>query len=69
MWVDPIVAEVRRTREKILAEFNYDVRAYATHIMAVQEEEKKRGVTYASPPPRRPIGWDPEVHAQKDAAD
>jgi hypothetical protein len=53
MWKDPIVAEVRRTREKILAEFNYDIRAYAAHIIAIQEEEKKSGVKYASPRPRR----------------
>lgn len=63
MWVDPIVTEVRRTREKIFAEFNYDVRAYAAHIMAVQEEEKERGVRYASPPPRRPIGWEPNTRS------
>jgi hypothetical protein len=64
MWEDPIVAEVRRTRENILAEFDYDIRAYAAHIMAVQEENKKRGVTYVSPPPRRPSGYDPTVHAR-----
>jgi hypothetical protein len=58
-WEDPIVAAVRRTREQILAEFNYDVRAYAAHIMSVQNEEKQRGVQYASPPPRRPVGWEP----------
>ncbi len=27
MWEDPIVAEVHRTREKLAAEFNYDVKA------------------------------------------
>jgi len=50
MWEDPIVAEVRRTRENILAEFNYDIRAYAAHIMAIQEEKKQRGFRYGSPP-------------------
>lgn len=27
MWEDPIVAEVHRTREKLAAEFNFDVKA------------------------------------------
>ena len=27
MWEDPIVAEVHRIREKLAAEFNYDVKA------------------------------------------
>jgi len=27
MWEDPIVAEVHRTRERLAAEFNYDVKA------------------------------------------
>ena len=56
---DPIVAEVRRTRENIFATFDYDIRAYVAHIVAIQEEEKKRGVIYSSPPPRRPKGLHP----------
>jgi hypothetical protein len=28
MWEDPIVAEVHRTREKIAAEYNFDVTAF-----------------------------------------
>ena len=27
MWEDPIVAEVHRTREKLAAEYNFDVKA------------------------------------------
>lgn len=27
MWEDPIVAEVRRTREELSAQFNFDVKA------------------------------------------
>lgn len=49
MWEDPIVAEVRRIREEIFAEYGDDLEAYAAHIMALQEEDKKRGVTYARP--------------------
>ena len=28
MWEDPIVAEVHRTREKLAAQFNYDIKAF-----------------------------------------
>jgi len=28
MWEDPIVAEVHRTREKLVAEYNFDVTAF-----------------------------------------
>ncbi len=28
MWEDPIVAEVHRTREKLAAECNFDVKAF-----------------------------------------
>ncbi len=32
MWEDPIVAEVHRTREKLAAECNYDVRAFFADV-------------------------------------
>ena len=28
MWEDPIVAEVHRTREKLAAEYNFDITAF-----------------------------------------
>lgn len=28
MWEDPIVAEVHRTREKLAAEYNFDIKAF-----------------------------------------
>jgi hypothetical protein len=28
MWEDPIVAEIHRTREKLAAEFNFDITAF-----------------------------------------
>lgn len=28
MWEDPIVAEVHRTREKLAAQYNYDLKAF-----------------------------------------
>ena len=32
MWEDPIVAEIHRIREKLAAEFNYDVKAIFADI-------------------------------------
>ena len=46
---DPIVAEVRRFREEILASFNYDLRAYLEHVQSLQATSGRK---YAVPPPR-----------------
>lgn len=57
MRKDPIVAEVRRAREEIFAEFDYDLHAYAAHLQALEKEARKRGVRYSDRPlaqPRRP---------------
>lgn len=59
MWEDPIVKDVHETRARILARFGGDFHSYVTYIHGLEAEEKKRGVRYASPPPRRPIGWEP----------
>ena len=32
MWEDPIVAEVHRTREKLAAEYNFDIGAFFADI-------------------------------------
>jgi len=32
MWEDPIVAEVHRTREKLAAEYNFDVAAFFADV-------------------------------------
>ena len=32
MWEDPIVAEVHRTREKLAAEYNYDLAAFFADV-------------------------------------
>jgi hypothetical protein len=37
-------------------------------ILKIEAEEKKRGVQYASPPPRRPIGWESANEEKPDAA-
>jgi hypothetical protein len=37
MWEDPIVAEVHRTREKLAAQFNYDIKAIFADLRKRQE--------------------------------
>ncbi len=32
MWEDPIVAEVHRTREKLAAEYNFDIGAFFADV-------------------------------------
>ena len=47
---DPIVAEVRATRERIMAEFNYDLTAYMEHIRKREEELRRQGWVFLDPP-------------------
>jgi hypothetical protein len=42
---DPIVAEVRRIREQIFAEFNYDLHAYCEYLRAQQAKGERKYVT------------------------
>lgn len=46
---DPVVAEVRRIREEIAAEYGYDVRAM---FAALQRAEATSGRRYATPADR-----------------
>ena len=64
---DPIVEQIHRIREQLLAEHGGDLRAYVTDMIRKQEEAKRRGKVYVSRPPRRPQGWiDPrELHKQR----
>jgi HNH endonuclease len=50
LWDDPIVAEVRKAREELLAEFNGDL---AAMVKDIQAEAIARGVKFISFPPRR----------------
>lgn len=68
MWEDPIVKEVHETRARILARFGGDFHAYVKYIEGIQTEKKKRGVQYASPPPRRPGGNRSAADGESDAA-
>ena len=55
MTDDPIMAEVRATRDKLAARFDYDVEAIFRHIQA---REARSGLTYVPCPPRRPAPAD-----------
>ena len=37
MWKDKIVEEVRKNREKIFADFNYDMKKYSQYIIELQK--------------------------------
>ena len=43
---DPVVAEVRKAREDIFAEYNFDIAAY---MEAMRKKESTSGHKYASP--------------------
>ena len=48
-WKDPIVAEVRKIRDKIAARFNYDIDAIVEYM---RQREKTSGHPIVSPPRR-----------------
>lgn len=50
MWEDPILAELERTREEILARFGGDFEAYLDYLETLEAENRKRGLRYAVPP-------------------
>lgn len=50
MWIDPIVEELHRERERRAAEFGYDVYAYFRHIQQLEKQEKDHPLVY---PPAR----------------
>jgi len=53
---DPIVAEVRRTREQIAARFNYDLAAICEDARQRTQEAARAGKAVVSLPPTRPEG-------------
>ena len=59
---DPVVAEVRRAREELAAEFNYDLAALFAEM---RRREATSGRTYSSPRERAASGATnivPELH-------
>ena len=54
MREDPIVADVRKLRQQLFAEFNYDLEAYVEHLKARQQEREARSGVYMPHLPREP---------------
>ena len=52
MWEDPIVAEVHRTREKLAAEYNFDVTAFFADIRKRQAALGARLLRQKKEPPQ-----------------
>jgi hypothetical protein len=50
-WDDPIVAEIRHTREDLYAEFDYDLEKYAKSL---RRKQKNSGRQVVARSPRRP---------------
>jgi len=63
MWEDPIVHEVRSEREKLAAQFNFDVDA-------IFEDLRKRQITLGERlvRPRRQKGAEPSAAPDRDPA-
>ncbi len=53
MWTDPIVEEVRRSREAYAARFNHDLDAIARDLREQAERLEKQGWQVVSLPPKR----------------
>ena len=45
MWRDKIVEEVRKTREKICVEFDFDLKKYSKYIIESQNKNSGRLVS------------------------
>lgn len=52
-WEDPIVAEVRATRDAYAKKFNYNLDAMFEDLLKRQEERKKQGYQYVTLPPKK----------------
>lgn len=66
MMHDPIVEEVHRIREKMLAEYGGDLRALLAHMQRRTEEAARAGRKgVVARPPRRPEGWQPPAATKK----
>jgi hypothetical protein len=57
MWEDPIVADIHRTREKLAAQFNFDVKAIFADL---RSRQRALGARLVSPKkqPSTPIAVD-----------
>ena len=62
MWNDPIVEEVRKTRDEHAKKFNYDLQAIVADLKKQQTASKHKFVTF---PPKRPTVL-PKAKVDKD---
>ena len=53
MWEDPIVADIHRTREKLAAQFNFDVKAIFADLRSRQKALGARLVSLKKQPATR----------------
>ena len=65
MTDDPIMAEVRATRDRLAARFGYDLKAIFRHVQA---REARSGLTYVPCPPR-PTASAEDAQASESRAD
>lgn len=50
MREDPIVAEIHRIRQQIMAEFNDDLAAFVAHLQTRRDSDRRRGFREADLP-------------------
>ncbi|MBE9248402.1 hypothetical protein IQ226_04165 [Dolichospermum sp. LEGE 00240] len=48
MWEDPIVEEIRQTREAHSRQFNYDLKEIYQDLKAQEQKSKRQFVSYTS---------------------
>jgi len=56
MWKDKIVEEVRKNREELFAEYDYDSKKFLRAIMEDQAKNKDRVVSFVNGKERKQIG-------------
>jgi hypothetical protein len=61
MREDPVVAEVHRVRQQIMAEFNDDLEAYVAYLQTRRESDRQRGFREASLPRVTPRMQNPDA--------
>jgi hypothetical protein len=66
MWKDPIIEEIRNTRQVWAKTCDFDMQKMYANIAYRQELAKQQGRKFVSFPPRQPDIW-PATHATKQA--
>lgn len=60
-WEDPVLAELKRTREAILAKFGGTFEDYLDYLETLEVENRKRGLRYAVPPTSKVVASQPDA--------